>query len=434
MTSQKHRKARIRERMARTGERYTTARRHFVGTDAPTPAHDCGYVLRGGVHPDTAALAHVLAHGGAKLSEAMVLGIGGGLGAGYILWEFEKHDAADLVLGFRREWQYPGRWAMRVLERLGVPARLHETSGARAAAAHLEVALAAGTPALTWIDRQVAGWWHLPTYLECHGGYPVVTYAQAGDQVFVDDRTLAPLSIPRDRLAAARARVPSYKHRLIVPEPTGALDERTVSRAVLAGLHDQVEHLSRRSDSFSLPAWRRWARMLTDTRNEKAWSRVFAQRPGLVSALLSVFEGIEPLGTYGGHLRGLYADFLAEAAVVLEAPALRGRAEDWRAIAAQWHDAAEAALPLDVPAFAALRDALAGVYEPVVSEGDAGWEESSRAAERLWELQAELDAALPLEPGAVDSLLADLARRVDAVFTAESEAIARLGGALARLA
>jgi len=434
MTSQKHRKARIRERMARTGERYTTARRHLVGTDAPSPADDRGYVLRGGVHPDTAALAHVLAHGGAELSEAMVLGIGGGLGAGYILWEFEKHDAADLVLGFRREWQYPGRWAMRVLDRLGVPARLHETSGPRAAAAHLEEALAAGTPPLTWIDRQVAGWWHLPAYLECHGGYPVVTYALAGDRVFVDDRTLAPLSIARDRLAAARARVPSYKHRLIVPEPTGALDERTVGRAVLAGLHDQVEHLSQRSDSFSLPTWRKWARMLTDTHNDKAWPRVFAQRPGLVSALLSIFEGIEPLGTFGGHLRRLYADFLADAAVVLEASPLRERAEDWRVIAAQWHGAADAALPLDVPAFAALRDALAGVYEPVVSDGDAGWEESSRAAERLWELQAELDAALPLEAGAVDSLLADLARRVNVLFTAESEAIARLRGALVRVA
>ncbi len=70
----------------------------------------------------------------------------------------------------------------------------------------------------------------------------------------------------------------------------------------------------------------------------------------------------------------------------------------------------------------------------MVSDGDAGWEESSRAAERLWELQAELDAALPLEAGAVDSLLADLARRVDALFTAESEAIARLRGALVRVA
>ena len=37
----------------------------------------------------------------------MVLGVGGGLGAGYILWEFEAHHTPTLVLGFRNQWQYP---------------------------------------------------------------------------------------------------------------------------------------------------------------------------------------------------------------------------------------------------------------------------------------------------------------------------------------
>ena len=314
MTSQKHLKARIRTRMSRTGERYTTARRHVAGDERSTLRIDHGHHLSGGVHPDTAAIAHAVP----EVSEAMVLGVGGGLGAGYILWEFEAHDVATLVLGFRREWQYPSRWAMRALERLGVPATVHETGGAAAAAAELDAALGAGTPALTWVDRQLAGWWHLPSYLSGHDGYPVLIYATEGDRVFVDDRTLAPLSISRDTLATARARIGSYKHRLIVPVPDGAPSEATLRAAAAAGLRDQVEHLSQRSDSFSLPTWRKWSRMLTDTRNAKSWPNVFARRPGLVNALLSAFEEIEPLGTHGGHLRGLFADFLSEAASLLE--------------------------------------------------------------------------------------------------------------------
>lgn len=427
MTSQRHLKARIRERMARTGERYSAARRHVVGAPEPAkaPRHH-GYALRGGAHPDTAALANALAHGGAKLSEAMVLGVGGGLGAGYILWEFAAHDAPILVLGFRREWQYPSRWALRTLERLGVPARLHETGGAKAAAGHLDAALAEGRPALTWIDRQRAGWWHLPAHLEGHGGYPVVAYAREDDRVFLDDRTFAPLSLSGERLAAARARVGSYKHRLIVPEPDGALSEATLRAAAAAGLADQVEHLAQKSDSFPLPAWRKWARLLTDTRNAKAWPRVFASRPGLVSALLSTYEGIEPLGTNGGHLRDLYADFLAESADLLELPGLRERAEDWRAIAVQWHSLAEAALPADVPELAALREGLTGVYEPVMAEGDGGWEESAAAAAALWGNRARLDADSPLSPADIGALLADLGGRLTAIFEAETEAVARL--------
>src|SRR5688572_6493857 len=80
MTSEKHLKARIRARMARTGERYATARRHVAGAGDPTThaaTTDRGYLLRGGVHPESAILANLLHRHGADLSEAMVLGIGG---------------------------------------------------------------------------------------------------------------------------------------------------------------------------------------------------------------------------------------------------------------------------------------------------------------------------------------------------------------------
>ena len=36
-----------------------------------------------------------------------------------------------------------------------------------------------------------------------------------------------------------------------------------------AGLEDQVQHLRASSDSFSLPAWRKWARLLTDDWNQR---------------------------------------------------------------------------------------------------------------------------------------------------------------------
>jgi hypothetical protein len=226
MTESKHLKARIRARMARTGERYMTARRHVVGDRpaAEAPAADHGWPLRGGVHPDTSVIAKALAHHGAELSEAMVLGVGGGLGAGYLPWGFEAHESRTLVLGFRNQWQYPGRWAAKTLERLGVRFELHETGGARGAAARLDAALAAGRPALVTVDRQEIGYWHLPAprsggggYPVVVGGYPVVVYGIEGDRVRIDDRNLAPLTVARERLDVARARVPSYKHRLVAP-------------------------------------------------------------------------------------------------------------------------------------------------------------------------------------------------------------------------
>ena len=427
MTAQKHLKARVRARMARTGERYVTARRHVAGE--PPAAVDHGYRLRGGIHPDTAGIASVLAHHGVTaahtgepLSEAMVLGVGGGLGAGYILWEFKAHGSATLVLGYRNRWQYPARWMQATLERLGVPAAHHETGGARTAAAQLDSALAAGRPALATIDRQSIGYWHLPAQLEGRGGYPVVVYGESGGRCEWTTAALAPLTVPRDVLDAARGRVGSYRNRLCVIEPDRAvLGADELRAAVRTGLADAAEHLASASDSFGLPAWRKWSRTMTGSRDAKAWPRVFAERRGLAGALLSIYEGIEPVGLDGGHLRGLYADFLDEAAGLLEEPRLAEAAPAWRDAGAQWHSLAELVLPPG-----RVRELLVEVHAQVVERGDEGAGDAAGAAAELWELRAALDAASPLADGEAADLFAAIGERLAAIFEAETEAAARL--------
>lgn len=431
MTTHKHLKAKIRARMATTGERYVTARRHVLQSPATDGHSDRGYRLRGGVHPDSAALSNVLAHRGVELSEPMTLGIGGGLGAGYILWEFEmRRQERTVVVGFRQAWQYPQRWVEGTLERLGIPYATHATGSGRKAADQLNEALSAGSPALAWIDSQVIGYWRLPAFRQCHSGYPVTVYAQAGERFHVDDRNLAPLTVSADVLAAARARVPSYRHQLIVPAPKDPLEPTRLREAVREGLRSQVEHLSQRSDSFSLPAWRKWSRMLTDTRNAKAWPRVFADGRGLAGALLDAYQGIEPLGLEGGHLRGLYADFLDEASEALEEPVLATLSKDWRAVGAQWHELAEATLPRTVPEFAALRDDLSAVFEAVVADGDSGVEEAGSAAARLWGLRDRLNDGVDFDPAPV---LSDLSERLAEIYSAEVKALRRLSEVVARL-
>ena len=89
MTDRKHFKQLVRERMRRTGERYTVARRHVAG--APSWELRGGLARRAPRRSPTCSPTSASRRGGAPLSEAMILGAGGGLGAGYILWEFESH-------------------------------------------------------------------------------------------------------------------------------------------------------------------------------------------------------------------------------------------------------------------------------------------------------------------------------------------------------
>src|SRR5688500_1142314 len=163
MTTDKAFKRVVRARMAKTGERYAAARRTLIegatdghyaepAADAATPS---GYRMRGGLHPETATLANVLANQGVvsgvtgePLTEAAILGIGGGLGAGYILWEFQSHAGPTLTLGFRNQWQYPWipGWTGKTLDRLGIEPDVHETGGAKGAREALESRLDAEVP------------------------------------------------------------------------------------------------------------------------------------------------------------------------------------------------------------------------------------------------------------------------------------------------
>lgn len=408
MTEHKHLKARIRARMAKTGERYAAARRHVLG-DSDGPVTDHGWVLRGGAHPDTAVITNLLASHGAPLSEAMVLGIGGGLGAGYILWEFTRHDARHLTLGFRHRWNYLDS-SDATLQRLGARFRVHTTAGGKGAADRLTAELDSGARPIVVPDRYLAGYWHLPPYLEAHGGHPVIAYARTGDGVRVDDRNSRPLTVPRADLDRARARVSSYRNRMIVIDGVDLPSDLTA--AVRAGIGDCVSQLGGTSASFALPAWQKWAKLLTDGRNAKGWPRVFADGRGLAGALHAVWEGVSPMGAGGGHLRGLYADFLDEAVPML-GPSAGEAATAFRAAAAAWDEVAEAALPADVPEYARLRELTAEVAEGVALGSPA-----AAAAAELWERRAELDAEPPVEPD-----LGALGKRVAAAHAAESSAV-----------
>jgi butirosin biosynthesis protein H-like/uncharacterized protein DUF4872 len=381
MTTQKKLKASVRVRMDKTGETYMVARRHILN-QLPSDA----YVLRGGIHPDTSSLGNALANRGITnpttgrpLSEAMILGVGGGLGAEYILWQFEKYDHAVVTIGFRNNSQYPDRWFRKICGRLGVPVEIHETSGGRRAAGHLQDALASGFPAIAYISTADLPYWHLPSEESGMWGHTVVVYGQQSDHFLLDDRNLKPLSLTGQDLSASRGRIPSYKNRLLVVDPAAVeLDNDALLKAVESGLADHVEHLSSKSDSFSLPAIAKWRRMLTDERNPKGWGQVFADGHGLVDALVSAHEGVNEVGIHGGNLRSLYADFLKEAAKITGRP-LGDAQRAYRKAAKSWEEFASVCL--EVPVVTEIVD-LDRQRRNAVRQGDQGWDEAKSAGLR----------------------------------------------------
>lgn len=198
--------------------------------------------------------------------------------------------------------------------------------------------------------------------------------------------------------------------------------------AVAGGLRACVEHLSSDSDSFSLPAYRKWAKMMTHPKNKKGWPVLFKDRRGLYSTLRSAFESIQ-LDVGKGALRGLYAQFLDEAAHVVGNEGLHTVAVRYRSLAERWRLFAEASLPDSVPDFLETKKLLRQRYELLQAGGDA-WQRSRAQTVALAGLSARLNIEFPLGDREVERLFFTLQDHLMNLYDGETAAVQALAKAL----
>ena len=412
MPTDKDFKRLVRARMGRTGESYTTARSHL------RPGGDPGRPHRfQGRHPDTAALTRLLAAlgvtdpaDGRPLSEAMALGVAGGIGFAYFVFEYD--ELATLYLGGRINSYVQKRDATEAaLARLGVPVTVRTTTGPATAERQLRAALDQGRPVIATVDMARLRYRAVPDWL-C-GMTPQDVLVELGDgQPVLWDLAPAPIHVTWAELAEARAGVRSAKHRLVVAEvPDGPID---LAGAAAAGIADTWPGmLDPPMGNFGVPGLVKWADLLTAPRDPKGWPALLSP-PGRQFQLLTwLYDWVETAGTGGGLFRAMYAEFLEEAAGPLGRPELATLAGDYRELAAAWTDLAAAAVAAGGDGPLARGAALLDRRRRLVEERGAD------AAAELAATQAELAALAgaqrdpqPLDPAALTALLADLRAQV----------------------
>jgi Domain of unknown function (DUF4872)/Butirosin biosynthesis protein H, N-terminal len=431
MPTDKDFKRLVRARMGRTGESYTTARSHLRPGDPGRP----GPGLRGR-HPDTAAMARLLeALGvadpatGRPLGEAVLLGVAGGIGVAYFVYEYA--DLTTFYLGGRLNSFVQKQDATQAaLVRLGVPAQVRRTSGPATAERQLRAALDQGRPAVVTVDVARLLYRAVPDWL-CGMTPQDVLVELRGAEPVLWDLAPAPIPVTWAELADARAGVRSAKHRLVVAEaPDGPVD---LAGAAAAGIADTWKGmLEPPMRSFGVPGLAKWADLLTDARDPKGWPRLL-DAPGRQFQLLTwLYDWVETSGTGGGCFRAMYAEFLEAAAGPLDRPELARLAGDYRELAAAWTGLAGAAVGAGGDGPLARAAALLDRRRRLVEE------RGGQAAAELADVQAELDRLAgdaadpqPLDAPALAALLADLRGRVLDLAEAEEAAAATLRAAVA---
>jgi Domain of unknown function (DUF4872)/Butirosin biosynthesis protein H, N-terminal len=430
VTTQKHLKAAVRARMVRTGERYTTARRHVVGEPVGSPVP--GYrTFGGGRHHDSALLVHVLetagvtaAHDGQPLDEPMVTGLAGGIGFMYFSFSYGGHLPTMTIV----PRIHPRPFLLGALERAGIAHRVSETTSAAKAARELDAALDAGTTPVCTVDRAGLGHQVWADVFEGADPYDVVVAGRRGPTLLLDDDRLDPVEVGAEQFAAARAAHRKSRHRMVVVE---AVTDRTpvdLAPAIRASLavtvHDLTEDVmpGNFAGNFGLRGLRKWAAAVGDRRTAKGWSRLFDGGPAFGHAMRRLHDCLTFDHSSPGAMRPLYADFLTEAADVVRQPALAEVADRYAAAGAVWAEIAETAVAGSLAGYRALVERR---WE--LALGGAGAEEMKALSREVEAFTAGLDVG-PEQRAAELDAIAELAAQVVPIEEAACGALRAVAG------
>ena len=381
-----------------------------------------------GRHWETGSIHNALAmqgikapHTGKPYSEAFLLGVSGGIALGYFLFEYGGF-LPHLALLTRNTFDP----FLRILERLGIAQDVRQTNKPETAEKNLRETLESGLYPLIWADQFSLPYNDLGANDAMWAMFPILAFELDGENVLIADRSSQPFRLSVEELTEARGRVKQDRYRLVTldtPQPA------KLAAAVSKGIYQCLQLFTEKPPkgarhNFGFAAYQRLADMLVNTRNKQSWARFFAPGVRMYHALAGsvgqpgAYSWIQTWGAAPGAERGLYADFLDEAAVILKKPALKEVAGQFRESYTLWSVFADALLPDDVPLLGESKTLLQREHDMFVEQGESALDEIKNIHTRLTELLKQAESNFPLsEAEAADFRvrLRDLVLEISAV-------------------
>ncbi|MCY3833631.1 MAG: DUF4872 domain-containing protein [Chloroflexi bacterium] len=386
---------------------------------------------------DTAAIRNALdyhgvraPHTGEPYSEALLLGISGGVTFGYFTFHYQGYDPQVNLL--TRNTFSPME---AIFDRLKVPRELRRSGSADKGRQNLIDALDEGYAPIASPDGSLLPYNALPYDEANWHTMPLVIYGYEPEkgEAYISDRSRVSLTVKTEDLDKARARVKKDRHGLIL---LGAPDESQLADAIRQGLADCVKLMTEKppkgsAKNFGLRALQHWAEMLAKT-SGGSWAKEYPRGRPLLAVLISSYTFLGPsFGKTMGAERDVYADFLDEAASALEMSALTDVAAQYRESGAAWERLLHSLLPADAPMLGAARELIDRKTALFIESGAAQLDEISACYQQLEALKAEAETDFPLSDGEIADLRADLRDKVLQVRAAEEAAVLALKAAIA---
>jgi hypothetical protein len=386
-----------------------------------------GYNQFQGLHWETGSLRNSLdfqgvtaPHTGQPYSEAMLLGISGGIVMGYFTFAYQGYDPMVQIL--TRNTFDPSQ---KIYERLEIKTNVRQTTSPDKGVNNLLEVLEAGLPAIVYADMFSLPYNAVPYDQGTWGMFPILVYGFDEDSVNISDRARVPLTITGNELAAARGRTKKNKYRLLTLEPPNPNKLRS---AVEAGLRNCIELFTQAppkgsKNNFGFLAYKKWAELLIKNKGRGSWQQEYPPGRKMYAALISAFQDVSVFGKDGGGEREVYAQFLDEAGDILGNPALTEIAQQFRTSAHAWDELAAALLPGEVPLFKETRELMLDKHHSFLNRGNAALDDIHKNNDRLDEIMNQVSQEFPLTNVEATELNASVSEKVLEIHDIEYEAI-----------
>ncbi len=161
-----------------------------------------------------------------------------------------------------------------------------------------------------------------------------------------------------------------------------------------------------------------------------SWAKQFPAPAGLLAGLTSVFNHIAIFGKDGNAERFLFADFLDEAAAILNRPALAEVAPRFREAGHAWDALGKALLPDEIAPLAQTRMLMQRRHHLFLERGSDALAEIRQIDGQLAALKQELIGDFPFDETAVVALLGNVRDHVLAIHDIEAGAVSALRDAM----
>ena len=393
-----------------------------------------------GRHWETGSIHNALAlqglqapHTGKPYSEALLLGISGGIAFGYFTFEYKGYLPHVAML--TRNTFSP---FTTILERLGVSQDVQQTNKADIAEKNLIQVLEIGLSPLVWADQFSLPYNDFRPEDAMWNMMPILAVEKDGRSVTVADRSSQPFHLSMDELTKARGRVKEDKFKLMTLD---APQTHKLPAAVHKGICQTIKLFTEEPprgarDNFGFAAYQKFADLLVNTRNKQSWERLFPAGVRMYHALAGsphqpgAYHWVNTWGSADGAERGLYADFLEEAAQLLKKPALREAAAKFRDSYLLWIQFADALLPADVPMLGESKKLIQQRHSLFVERGEAALPDIKKINSRLRELLKASETGFPLSQSQAAELRSNLREMVLKISEVEQQGVNLLQGAI----